>query len=71
MPGRKTEPFPSAQFNGFCSDRPTNLDKLDHVDATFPVQNTILNQANNVIGIVPVPGIRSELEGLLLRYAQA
>ena len=34
-------------------------------------QSTILNQANDIIGIVPVPGIRNEIEGLLLRYGKA
>jgi hypothetical protein len=34
-------------------------------------QSTILDQADDMIGLAPVAGIRSQITGLLLRHAKA
>jgi hypothetical protein len=34
-------------------------------------RETILNQADDIIGITPAPGIRNEIEKLLLRRSKA
>lgn len=38
-------------------------------DLPFAVQTRILAQANDMIGLTPVPDIRSRIVGLLLRRA--
>jgi hypothetical protein len=37
-------------------------------DLPFKARDRILNQANDMIGVTPIPGIRDRIVGLLLRH---
>jgi hypothetical protein len=40
-------------------------------DLPFKVRDQILNQANDMIGVSPIRGIRDQIVGLLLRHRKA
>ena len=40
-------------------------------DLPFKVRDQILNQTNDMIGVVPIHGVRDRIEGLLLRHRKA
>lgn len=62
------------------SDRPSDELIFQHIGASVVLcwaqlpsgaRDQILRQADDVIGLAPIPGIRSEIVKLLLRHAKA
>jgi len=60
--------------------RPTDDEILQQLGAAvllcwdelpFEAQGQILAQANDIIGLTPIPGARNEIVGLLSRHARA
>jgi hypothetical protein len=65
--------------DGAAQARPSDEQVLAHLggavllcwnELSFQCQNRILAQANDVIGLTPLPGARNEIVKLLLRHAK-
>jgi hypothetical protein len=70
---------PEAPGDGVEPPRPSDEQVLQHLgsavllcwnELSFQCQTRILAQANDVIGLKPLPGARNEIVKLLLRHAK-
>ncbi len=70
---------PEAPGDGAEPPRPSDEQVLQHLgsavllcwnELSFQCQTRILAQANDVIGLKPLPGARNEIVKLLLRHAK-
>lgn len=70
---------PESQNDRVEQARPSDEQVLQHLggavllcwkELSFQCQNRILAQANDVIGLTPLPGARDEIVKLLLRHAK-
>jgi hypothetical protein len=69
--------MPAAHDDGIDQTRPNNEQILQQLgaavllcwdDLSFQSQTRILDQANDIIGLAPMPGARNEIVKLLLRH---
>jgi hypothetical protein len=72
-----TAHMPAAHDDGVEQARPSNEQILQQLgaavllcwdDLSFQSQTRILDQANDIIGLAPMPGARNEIVKLLLRH---